>query len=349
MLEIGIVGFGFMGRMHYRCWRQTAGVRVAAVCEADAAALGEAGKGRGNIAGADDEVDLAGVNLYTDLGEMLRSERLAAVSLAVPTHLHAPCAVAALEARVNVLCEKPMALTSAEGRRMVDAARRTGRLLQIGHCIRFWPEYAKAREIIQSGVYGRVRAATFQRLAATGVRRAGTWFVDPARSGGMPLDLHIHDTDFVQHVFGMPRAVSSFGTPGPGGGLAHIVTRYEYDDEKLVVAEGGWAMMPGYGFQMRFHVVLERATIDFDFSRKPALRLCPAEGETLTPDCGAGDGYEREIAHFAARLRGETLSAVITPEEALDSLRIVEAEGRSVESGQKVCLEQAGEDADAMR
>ncbi len=136
----------------------------------------------------------------------------------------------------------------------------------------------------------------------------------------------------------MPRAVCSGGATDADGGLSHIITRYDYGDGKLVAAEGGWAMMPPFGFAMRFHIALERATIDFDFQRSPKLRLCPAEGPMIEPPCEPGDGYSRQIAHFAQRLRGERVTEVITPEEARDSLRIVEAERESARSGSKVSL-----------
>lgn len=338
MLRVGIVGFGFMGRMHYRCWTSLPEAQVVAVCEADPNALGHAGQGRGNIAGADGAVDLDRVNLYADLGAMLDKEPLDAVSIAVPTHLHASNAIQALTAGLHVLCEKPMALRLADASRMIEAAERSGRVLQIGHCIRFWPEYAKAKEIVDSGAYGRVFAATFQRLSATAWRKAGSWFANEELSGGMPLDLHIHDTDFVQHLFGMPRAVCSCGVNALGSGLGHMVTRYAYGDDKLVTAEGGWAMAPSYGLDMRFHIVLERATIAFDYRHKPTLRLSTAEGEMLEPDCGPGDGYSRQIAHFAQQIRGARGPSVITPYEAWNSLRIVEAERESVRSGREVSL-----------
>lgn len=339
MLRVGIVGFGFMGRMHYRCWKALGDVQVAAICDADPNALDNAAETHGNIAGAEGEVDMTGVQFYTELGQMIRQESLDAVSITVPTHLHPDATVAALEAGVHVLCEKPMALHVAEANRMIEAARRSRKLLQIGHCIRFWPEYAKAKEIVDSGEYGRVIAATFQRLAATGVRKAGTWFTDDRCSGGMPLDLHIHDTDYIHYLFGMPQAVCSSGAIGAGGSLSHIVTSYSYADGKLVVGEGGWVMMPPYGFAMRFHIALERATLDFDFQRTPKLRLCPAEGQVIVPECESGDGYSCQIAHFARCLRGEPVVEVITPEQARDSLRIVEAERQSAKDGIRVALE----------
>lgn len=338
-MRVGIIGFGFMGRMHHRCWREIPDAKIAAICDADPAAVTDSSRGRGNIAGAEGGVDLEGVAIYSDVEGMLEKERLDAVSITVPTHLHARWSIAALEAGVHVLCEKPMALDVPDGLRMVAAAERSERVLQIGHCIRFWPEYAKARELIAGGQHGGVIAATFHRLAATAHLKAGGWFTDQERSGGMALDLHIHDTDFVHHLFGLPQSVTSHCAVGPGGGIAHIATRYQFGDGKLVTAEGGWAAAPSHGFDMRFLIILERATISFEHSRRPGLRLCPTDGEASLLEVGTGDGYSRQIAHFASRVRGEKVTPVITPREALDSLRIVAAEICSAKTGAEVALE----------
>ena len=136
MIRVGIVGFGFMGRMHYRCWKALPGATVIAVCDADPHALQDEAKSRGNIAGAEGDVDLAQVNIHGDFSRMIREEQLDAVSITLPTHLHPGVTVAALEAGCHVLCEKPIALNLLEASRMVEAARRTGKVLQIGHCIR---------------------------------------------------------------------------------------------------------------------------------------------------------------------------------------------------------------------
>ncbi len=342
MLRIGIAGFGFMGRMHHRCWSALPETEVVAVCDADAEALGDAAKNRGNIAGAEGDVDLTGTSIHNDLQEMIAKESLDALSITVPTHLHATCTIPALEAGLHVLCEKPMALNLADATRMIEAAERSGKVLQVGHCIRFWPEYAKAKQIVDSGEHGRVIAASFQRLAATGTNKANTWFTNEELSGGMPLDLHIHDTDFIQHLFGTPNAVCSCGASDDGGGLTHLATRYCYDDDKLVVAEGGWAMMPTFGFSMRFHIAMERASISYDYQRKPPLQLCPSEGEVIEPQCEEGDGYSRQIAHFAQRIGGHEVPPVTTLCDSWDSLRIVLAERESARGGQKVTIDGPG-------
>ncbi len=248
MLRVGITGFGFMGQTHYKCWKAVEGADVVAVCDVNPNIVEDTKRAVGNIGDTEQAIDFSSLQLYTDFEEMLKSGELDAVSITLPTSLHADFSIKALASGVNVFCEKPMALNVEDCERMIAEAGRSGKVLQIGHCVRFWPEYAKAKQIVDSGEYGRVVAATFQRLGAAPTWSIDNWFLDEKRSGGMALDLHIHDTDFVQYLFGVPRAVCSFGAKGPGGGLLHIVTQYLYDDDKVVTAEGGWGMMPAFGF-----------------------------------------------------------------------------------------------------
>ncbi len=152
------------------------------------------------------------------------------------------------------------------------------------------------------------------------------------------MDLHIHDTDFVQHLFGMPRAVCSFGAKGADGGLAHIVTQYLYDDNKVVTGEGGWAMTPTFGFEMSFNIVMERATLVYDLTREPAFRVCPSEGEAFTPEIEEKDGWFLQVAHFAKAVSGEKVEAITTLEQSMNSIRIVEAEKESARKMEKVSI-----------
>lgn len=336
MLRIGIVGFGFMGRTHYSCWKKVKGAEVVAICDVNPNIVEDTKKAVGNIGDADSNINFTGIELYSDFDKMLAEVRLDAVSITLPTFLHPKCSVKALSAGVNVICEKPMALNVAECDKMIAAARETGKLLQIGHCVRFWPEYAKTKEIIDSGKYGKVVAASLRRLGSAPTWSADNWFLDDRRSGGMALDLHIHDTDYIRYLFGMPKAVSSIGASAPGGGLAHIATQYIYDDDIAVTAEGGWAMTPAFGFEMSFHLALEKATIIYDLTRDPMFKVCPAEGKPFTPEVAEGDGWFLQIEHFAKLIQGEELEAITTLEQSRDSVKIVAAEKESVKKGRIV-------------
>jgi predicted dehydrogenase len=337
MIRVGIVGFGFMGRMHCRCWRQLQGVEVAAICDTNPNVVEDTDKATGNIEASAGDVDLSGVQIYRDFDRMLGEERLDAISVTLPTHLHAD-SIRALEAGVNVLCEKPMALNAKDCERMIEAAESSGKALMIGHCIRFWPEYAKAKEIVDSGKYGKVVAATFRRLGSPPNWAVDNWFTDERRSGGMALDLHIHDTDFVQYLLGVPRAVYSFGANDSAGRLVHIVTQYLYGDDKVVTGEGSWAATAAFGFEMSFNIVLEEATLVYDCKREPNFRLCPAQDESFEPQVRQGDGYSLEIEHFAEKLKGRQTPTVTTLQQSRDSVRIVQAEKESVGKGGPVRL-----------
>jgi len=338
MLRIGIAGLGFMGRMHYKCYKALENARVVAVCDLNPNIEEDTKRAIGNIGEAEEAIDFNSLQLYTDYEKMLKEAKLDAVSITLPTYLHADFSIKALQAGLNVLCEKPMALNVQDCERMIAQANRSGKVLQIGHCVRFWPEYAKAKEIIDSGKYGKVIAATFQRLGAAPAWSADNWFMNEERSGGVALDLHIHDTDFVQYIFGLPRAVSSLGAKGPGGELLHIATQYLYDDDKAVIAEGSWAMTPSFGFEMSFNIALETATIVYDLTRQPSFKICPAEGQSITAEVEKSDGWFVEIAHFVKTISGQKVEPITTLEQSLNSVKIVEAEKESIRKRQKVSI-----------
>ena len=335
MLRVGIVGLGFMGRMHYRCWSSMPEAQVTAVCEANPKVLAAAGQAQaGNVGGAADSIDLDALQVFSDLDALIASGTVDALSITLPTFLHAAATEKALRGGLHVLCEKPMALTVAECDAMVLAAQESGKVLQIGHCIRFWPEYVVTREIVRDGRYGKVIAASFRRYSALPGWSPDSWFADEKRSGGQPLDLHIHDTDYVHYLFGMPREVASAADESQ----SYITTQYRYDNGPAVVAESTWRMAPSFSFEMSFVVVLEKATILYDLTRSPAFRVLPAEGEPFTPELPPGDGYSREVEHFARSVAGETVEAVITPQQARDTIRLVLAEKQAAREGRVIKL-----------
>jgi predicted dehydrogenase len=337
MIRVGIIGLGFMGKMHFRCYKALKNVKLAAICDIDEKKFQETSGTAGNISGADKPLDFSGVSFYTNFDKMLKEANLDAVSITLPTYLHAKYTVKALKAGLNVLCEKPMAMSTKECKQMIDAAKQSRKLLQIGHCIRFWPEYAATKKVIDSGKYGKVLSATFQRLSLTPTWSWDNWLLDGKRSGGATLDLHVHDSDYVQYVFGMPKEVFSRGAKGQSKDIDHIVTSYIYNG-KVVTAEGGWVMTPKFGFEMSFNIALEKATIVYNCTQSPAFKICPLKGEIITPKVEAGDGYSIEIAHFAKAVAGKAVPKILTPAQSCDSVKLIEAEKKSARSGKKVAV-----------
>lgn len=309
MIRVGVIGLGFMGATHLRNWQVIDGVTVVAVCDANP--ISETAK-QGNIDTGSDALNLNGVAIHTDVAEMLATENLDAVSIALPTHLHKAVAIQCLEAGTHVLCEKPMALNVADCDAMIEAATQAGKQLMVAHCIRFWPEYAWVKQVVERGEYGKVLAADFERLTAAPAWADDSWLADPAKSGGLALDLHIHDLDYIQYLFGAPTNIRSVGT-------RHVQTQVDYGDGRAITAAASWAMPASFGFQMAFKIMLENAALIFDGN---ALRVYPSDGEPFVPELAEGDGYKGEIEYFAQVVAGTNTKTAITSEQARESVRM---------------------------
>ena len=332
MLNIGIVGLGFMAASHIRAYRQVPEGRVAALCNPSGRHLdGDFTNVAGNVGATDPvKLDMAGVKATRVFSDLLGDTEIQVIDICAPTRAHEELAVAALEAGKHVLCEKPLARTVESARRMVEASRRARGLFMPAMCLRFWPEWAWLKEAISSGRYGKVLAARFRRVDEPPGWGRNTFF-NGADSGGGLFDLHVHDTDFVQYCFGRPDSVFSTGYSKFTGAVDHVVTQYQFGSGAIVHAEGSWAMAPGFGFNMSFTVNFERATADYDLSRgKDTLRLA-AEGKPAeVVRCEGDDAYVGELRHFLESIRNSNPPSVVTAEDGLISVEICAAEEQSV-------------------
>jgi len=342
MINIGIVGLGFMAATHIRAYRQVQGARVAALCNPSGRNLnGDFTNVTGNV-GATDPVrlDMTGVRATTKFEELLNDAEVHVIDICAPTKAHADLAIAALRSGKHVLCEKPLARTSKAARQIASAAANAKGFFMPAMCLRFWPEWAWLKDAIASARCGKVLAARFRRVAEPPGWGKQTFF-HGADSGGALFDLHVHDTDFVQFCFGRPKRVFSTGYVKFTGAIDHVVTQYEVASDAIVHAEGGWAMTPGFGFNMSYTVNFERATADYDIARgKEALRLSeagqPAEFIRMPPD--PPDGYVGELRHFIDAVRLGKPPTVVTGDDGLSAVEICEAEERSVQQRQIVSL-----------
>lgn len=340
-MRVGIAGFGFMGRMHYGCWKQVPGVEVVALCDRDQRQFDSSQAAAGNVAGADTSCDFGSAVLYDDYEKMLANANLDVVDITLPTFLHLPMTQQALAQGIHVLCEKPMALNAEECETMLSAwaAAPQNTELMIGQSLRFQPNYVFARELILSGKYGKVIAADFGRFSAApgwSQDSGDNWFFDEKRSGGVALDLHIHDTDMVNFLFGMPVSVTSSAQYN-GKVMQHISTIYNYDN-MVVTGAASWAMAKSFGFERHFRIMFEQATLIMANNRTPEFMLYPMEGEPYTPELVTANPYQSEINWFVDKINGKAVELVTTPEQSRNSVRIVDAEKLSANSGQQVDL-----------
>lgn len=336
MINVGVVGLGTMGQTHLDAYTRVPGARVVAIADKDAARLSGKAGARGNIPGqSKGGYDLSDAARYTDGLELINDPNVRMVDLCLVTPLHARFAVAALEAGKHVLIEKPLARTSQEAQRIIDAEAESSATAMCAQCMRFWPGWSWLKQAVESGRYGKVLSATFLRF---GEAPDAPFYLDGQLSGGGALDLHIHDTDFVHHLFGMPGEVRSVGYTQISGAIDHLTTFYRYDGIPHVVAEGGWVAHKGFGFRMRYAVVFERATASYEFGKdKPLTLVEPGKG-AVAVELDPGMGYEYQAAYFVDCIAKGEKPVRSSVGDAAGSLRILEAEVESVGTGVAVPL-----------
>lgn len=337
-IRVGIVGYGMMGQTHAQCCAIHPLAELVVIADVEADKRKQAAE----------EWQVA---TCETLGEVL-DVGVDMVAICLPTYLHADGAVAALKAGKHVLCEKPMARTVEQAEAMVRAANEAGRYLMIGQVLRFWPEYEFLKEAHDQQTHGALLSFTGMRGGGAPLWTWQDWMSDPEKSGGAALDLHIHDTDFILHLLGSPRSVTSHGVTGSHG-VEHIVTRYDYGGP-VVFAEGLWSYGgASFPFRMLYRAVFEKAAVEYSLQQKPTLAVYqtgkepfapplpeppPAKGVPKVGNVQELSGYYREVDYFLNCIAQGKPPSRVTPEDGKRSVEVVLAEIRSAATGTTVTL-----------
>ncbi|MGH9434070.1 MAG: Gfo/Idh/MocA family protein [Terriglobia bacterium] len=338
-LSFGLIGYGAWGKCHAEAIRQSAGCEVRAVGARTDAARARA---------AHD----AGAATYADYRELVRLPELDVVDIVAPNYLHEEMAVAALEAGKHVLLEKPMATTVSACDRIIAAARQSGRLLLVGHEMRFSPMHALIHSFIEGGRLGHPRYVLIDLWRRPYRPGSDGWRLDPKRVGNWILEEPVHFFDaaawFLQSA-GQPSRVYARGNRAntsvpydpaendnftaivdyPNGAYASISQALDGVEHHLSIKVFGSKAM----LRAEWHAELDR-------SERPSYSLEVSEGSSLrkldvpgTP----GEMFElrEEIAALARAARGEA-SLPMTPEEARRAVMLCLMAQESLETGKEI-------------
>lgn len=194
-VKIGVIGCGSIARhRHLPEYAFNPNVELVAVCDS-------------NEERANEMAEKYGAKAFTSYEELLASGLVEAVSVCTPNYLHAPITIAALEAGLHVLCEKPMATSQEEAEAMIAAAEKSGKKLMIAHNQRFVKSHAKARDLIASGEIGKIYS--FRTAFGHGgpeqwsVEGKEGWFFQKEKAFvGAMGDLGVHKTDLLRFLLG---------------------------------------------------------------------------------------------------------------------------------------------------
>lgn len=341
-IRIGIIGLGFMGTTHFGIYQSLDHATVTAVSDTDPAKRsGDISAVAGNIGdGAGSHLDMTGITAFDDPYKMIESDLIDVVDICVPTPFHCDYAIAALQAGKHVFCEKPICRNLQQLGRLEAAlaARKPGQQFNVGMCVRAWPEYDDAVKRIRNGELGKIHSASLRRISPSVVGNGWqNWYLHDEISGGALLDMHLHDTDFICYLFGKPKSVTSWGVRGiiSDNGVDHVLTRYHYDDDKIITAEGAWAMSKGFQFEMSFIINGEKGTLQLDPQGYRAYWNDQRGTQELAPENqGLPTGWHQELAYFVECIcQGKDADRWQTPQSVIDAWKVAMAEIASVDSG----------------
>jgi len=330
MVNVAIVGAGYIGRLHACICKKIENVNVVAIIDT----VKEKAIKLANEINA---------KYYTNMNILLDNKNVDIVAICTPTYTHAKIVKEAANSGKNIFCEKPFAISMMEANEMVEATKMNKIKSMVGHVLRFWPEYVRAREIVKSGDLGKPLHAFCERLCVVPNWAEGKWNIKEKMGGGAALDLQIHDLDYLIYLFGKPDIVESQGIYDQKlGGLAHISTNIRFKGSQCGLVNAGWAVKGKFPFTMSFRIICENGVIEWIFragvnieerSKQAAITIYKSDGSVYEESIKQADPYYLEWKYFIDCLENNKEINNATFEDASLSLKLALA---SIDSAKKM-------------
>ncbi len=329
--RVGLVGAGAIAQLaHLPVLSKIKGAQLVALCDNDgpkASALAER---------------LGIPDVFTDFEDLLELDQVDAVVIATPNHLHEPHVLRALKSKVDVLCERPLSLTSRGVERIIAAAKSSGRKVVVGNNHRFRSDVQQLNRFIQGGELGRligVRAGQYQ-LATS---RTGWRFRRPEAGGGAFFEHGFPLVDLALWLADFPEPVRVNAHMDRGRGVGTV------EDAMIVHVECAGGI--SFSFDVSWAYVGQEERWWFEvLSARGSARLAPlrvvkmlnGKPTDVSPSGAAAresvflQSYRAELAHFIAVVNEET--PYDPPEDQLVVMKLIEAIYKAAEDGREVRL-----------
>ncbi|PZE20506.1 Gfo/Idh/MocA family protein [Paenibacillus xerothermodurans] len=328
MTHVMLIGAGTMGRTHALCYAKMENAKLTGIVEA------RPEKG-------EELAQSLGCPVFPTLDAALASlSQVDVIDVCLPTFLHKEYVMAAADAGKHVICEKPLAGSLEDAREMIDHCKAKGVRLFVGHVLRFFHEYERAKQLLDDGVIGDVSVA--RTFRGGGFPAAwNNWYNDFAGSGGLTLDMIIHDFDILRWYFGDVQRVYAKGLyPSNPDRMDYSLVTLRFQNGVIAHVEGSWAHQ---GFGMKLEIAGKKGILDYDSTRDRPVTAVSRKAEAgfagvAVPESPVAESpYYKELAHFLACLVSDT-DPLVTAEDAYRAMEISLAAIASMKSGKPVTL-----------
>ncbi|SIR75873.1 Predicted dehydrogenase [Haladaptatus litoreus] len=325
MQRIGLVGSGFMAMTHATSYQEITDAEVVAVASLD-----------------DDRETFAAENtpdadVYNDAEQMIAEADITAVDICTPTPTHRPFVEVAVDHGLNVFCEKPLARTVEDADAIVDTVSNTSITFMTGHVLRYFPEYVEAKRRIDAGEVGTLGTFHTERFSSPPRYGTNSWFGDKEQSGGVLLDMAIHDFDYLRWVVGDVDRVFARTTEWDDGHLnQHSSVLLRFEDGTAGQVEASWGYPEGSPFITSYELAGDEGLLEFDARDENSIRISGGAAGTNAPVSPlAKSPYTKELEHFIDCAENGC-DPDISPDDARQAVRIALAAIESSERGEPV-------------
>lgn len=331
MVKVALLGCGTMGRTHANAYRSIDDAQVVAVCDIQP----EKGNPLAKILNA---------TYYESFDSLMEKAKFDVLDVCLPTYLHKQYSVSAMKAGKHVFCEKPIALSEEDANLMVVTAEQYGVKFSVGLVVRFFPSYANAVNLVKSGRIGVPRLIRTTRNQGFPGWSWNNWYHDYAKSGGLEIDLAIHDFDWIIQNFGDVERVYAKNYGGTIPNQDHCMCILRLKNGAMAHVEASWAYPTGTAFRTTFEIVGTKAQLEYDsVSDAPLVKQTNQKGihhvEYGNPMLGAKEPYTAELQQFIKHVKDDTRPTV-TGYEAIKALRVALAARESARTGKIVYIDQ---------
>lgn len=323
-MNVAVIGIGKLGQRHLDKWTEIEGVNIVGVIARRESELNRISQKYDTLP-------------YKGIDELLAEQSVDVIDICTPTHTHGMFIGEAAGAGLDIICEKPIALTSKEAQDTMKLCKEKNVRLFIAHTLEFFPIYEKTKDYIQQGLIGRNLKIHMSR-GVPYPADARAWYVDVSKSGGLFLDLGVHEFEWVLTTFGDVKCVSTRDIRFASGERRSII----YGIVELELVNGGAAIIElswdEVAFRASFNVEGDEGKLTYHHTDQAPV-LIDNEGLKTTPDLfrklSKVDPYIRQLHHFKQCIEGEE-QPLLSTDIAAKAVQIAELATKSVTEGIQV-------------
>ena len=328
--KVAIVGAGAVSNMHAAAVKNLENAELVAVVDV-----------------AQDKADafsnLHGCPAFLNLEEMVDAVHPDVAILSVPTFLHLDYVERCGVLGIHVLCEKPIEMGLEKARELIQSANDHNIRLMVAQVLRFWSGYTDVKAMYEKGELGDIMMAYLHRSSTVPAR--GGWIIDPELGRGSIQDMHIHDVDFLEYMFGQAETVFCHAIRDYTGCFNHAFSSFKFKNGVKGVAECSFANKNSYPFSSFMRIGGTKATVEYNYRAGVTdTKAVQNIGMTIFRDneppvryeLDEYDPYARQLEYFLTCVDEGKDPAVVPHIDSLRSIAMLDAVRESAVTEQVV-------------